>query len=134
MAETADDLSTPLGQKTVRRKRRFRLPFTAMQVLAVLLGLFLVTFAGFAIFNDNPLGGEPVARVALRQPTPATKSLPRCPQPRRTRRKPPPSRPRRASRRPSPSSTAQRQAPGRRDRRWREPPDKAEGDAAAAPP
>ena len=36
-----------------------------MQALAVLLGLFLVTFAGFAIFNDNPLGGEPIARVAL---------------------------------------------------------------------
>ena len=38
-----------------------------MQALAVLLGLFLVTFAGFAIFNDNPLGGEPIARVAMRQ-------------------------------------------------------------------
>jgi polysaccharide deacetylase 2 family uncharacterized protein YibQ len=70
MAETADDLSTPLGQKTVRRKRRYRLPFTGIQALAVLLGLFLVAFAGFAIFSDNPLGGEPVARVALRQATP----------------------------------------------------------------
>jgi polysaccharide deacetylase 2 family uncharacterized protein YibQ len=71
MAETADDLSTPLGQETVRRKRRFRLPFTAIQALAVLLGLFLVAFAGFAIFNDNPLGGEPSARVALRQAAPS---------------------------------------------------------------
>jgi polysaccharide deacetylase 2 family uncharacterized protein YibQ len=70
MAETADDLSTPLGQETVRRKRRFRLPFSAIQALAVLLGLFLAAFAGFAIFNDNPLGGEPVARVAIRQPAP----------------------------------------------------------------
>jgi hypothetical protein len=70
MAETADDLSTPLGQKTVRSKRRFRLPFSAMQVLATLLGLFLAVFAGFAIFGDNPLGGEPVARVALRQAGP----------------------------------------------------------------
>jgi polysaccharide deacetylase 2 family uncharacterized protein YibQ len=67
MAETADDLSTPLGQKTVRQKRRFRLPFTAAQAVAVLLGLFLVTFAGVAIFHDNPLGGEPVSHVALRQ-------------------------------------------------------------------
>ena len=66
MAETADDLSTPLGQETARRKRRFRLPFTGIQALAVLLGLFLVAFAGFALFNDNPLGGEPVARVAIR--------------------------------------------------------------------
>jgi uncharacterized protein len=71
MADMTDDLSTPLGQTTLRRKRRFRLPFTALQGLAVVLGLFLVAFAGFAIFSDNPLGGEPVAHVALRQTTPA---------------------------------------------------------------
>ncbi len=71
MAETADDLSTPLGQGKVRRKRRFRLPFTGLQLLAVLLGLFLLTFAGVAIFTDNPFGGEPIARIALRQATPA---------------------------------------------------------------
>jgi uncharacterized protein len=71
MAETADDLSTPLGQTTVRKKRRFRLPFTAIQALAVLFGLFLVVFVGFAIFNDNPLGGEPAAHIAIRQATPA---------------------------------------------------------------
>jgi uncharacterized protein len=71
MAETADDLSTPLGQTTPRRKRRYRLPFTGFQLLAVLLGLFLATFVGFALFNDNPLGGEPITRVAIRQPQPA---------------------------------------------------------------
>jgi len=74
MAETADDLSAPLGQQTVRRKRRFRLPFTPIQALAVLLGLVLVTFVGFAIFNDNPLGGEPVVRVALPQAPPGEKA------------------------------------------------------------
>jgi len=68
MTETTDDLSTPLGQKTERHKRRFRLPFTAMQALAVLLGLFLVAFLTIALFTDNPFGGEPVARIALRQP------------------------------------------------------------------
>jgi uncharacterized protein len=68
--DTIDDLSTPLGQKTGRR-RRFRLPFTAMQMLAALLGLFLAVFAGFAIFSNNPLGGEPVARVALREAKPS---------------------------------------------------------------
>jgi polysaccharide deacetylase 2 family uncharacterized protein YibQ len=67
MADTADDLSAPLGQETARRARRFRLPFTGLQALAVALGLILVTFAGFAIFGDNPLGGEPVAHVTLRQ-------------------------------------------------------------------
>jgi uncharacterized protein len=71
MAETADDLSTPLGQDKVRRKRRYRLPFTGAQALAVLLGLFLLAFVSFAIFNDDPLGGEPIAHIALRQATPA---------------------------------------------------------------
>jgi len=70
MAETADDLSAPLGQHTVRRARRLRLPFSGMQALAVLLGLFLVAFCGFALFNDNPLGGEPMARIAIRPPQP----------------------------------------------------------------
>lgn len=68
MAEAADELSTPLGQQTVGRTRRFRLPFTAMQALAVLLGLVLVGFVGVALFNDNPLGGEPMARITLRNP------------------------------------------------------------------
>lgn len=68
MTETADDLSAPLGQDKPRRKRRLRLPFTAMQLLAVLLSLFLLTFAGFAIFNKDPLGGEPMTRIAIREP------------------------------------------------------------------
>src|SRR4051794_3654642 len=70
MAGTADDLSAPLGQTTKRRKRHFRPPFTGLQALAVLLGLFLAAFAGFAVFSDNPLGGEPIAHVALRQTAP----------------------------------------------------------------
>ncbi len=88
-----DDLSTPLGQKTERQKRRFRLPFTAMQALAVLLGLFLVAFLTVALFTDNPFGGEPVARIALRhagggrkaawtasgRPEPAAKSVQQAP-------------------------------------------------------
>ena len=41
MTETADDLSTPLGQKTARTQRRYRLPFTGIQALAAVLGLFL---------------------------------------------------------------------------------------------
>jgi polysaccharide deacetylase 2 family uncharacterized protein YibQ len=76
MTETADELSAPLGQKPERKKRRFRLPFTAMQALAVLLGLFLVGFLTIALFTDNPLGGEPVARVALRKPAAADEKPP----------------------------------------------------------
>src|ERR1700678_4405109 len=79
MAETAEDLSTPLGQETVRRKRRFRLPFTGLQALAVLLGLFLATFAGFAIFSQNPLGGEPMTRVAIRQSAPTDEKIAMAP-------------------------------------------------------
>src|SRR4051812_39654923 len=74
MTETADDLSPPLGRDKPRRKRRLRLPFTAMQLLAVLLGLFLVSFAGFAIFNKDPLGGEPMTRLAIREPSAADKA------------------------------------------------------------
>src|SRR4051794_41171593 len=74
MAETADDLRTPLGQETAAKKRRrLRLPFTATQAIAALMGLFLLAFLGFAIFNDNPLGGEPGARVAIRTAAPAEK-------------------------------------------------------------
>jgi uncharacterized protein len=78
MAETADDLSTPLGQKTVGR-RRFRLPFTGMQALAVLLGLFLTTFAGFAIFGENPLGGEPMTRIAIKPSAPSEEKMAAAP-------------------------------------------------------
>jgi len=57
-----DDLSAPLGQKAPR-KQRFRLPFTAPQAIAATLGLFLVTFLGFAIFGNDPMGGEPTAKA-----------------------------------------------------------------------
>jgi polysaccharide deacetylase 2 family uncharacterized protein YibQ len=79
MAETADDLSTPLGQDKVRRKRSYRLPFTGAQVLGLLLGLFLVVFVGVAIFNDDPLGGEPIAHITLRQATPAGEKIATAP-------------------------------------------------------
>ena len=76
MAETTDDLSTPLGQKAAR-KPRFRLPFSGTQAIAAVLGLILAGFAGFALFTDNPLGGEPVAACrdhARREPGEAEKS------------------------------------------------------------
>ena len=36
-----------------------------MQALTAVFGLFLLIFAGFALFGNNPLGGEPMAHVAL---------------------------------------------------------------------
>ena len=65
--DTVDDLSAPLGQKPAR-KRRFRLPFSGTQAITAVLGLILIVFLGFVLFNDNPMGGEPVARVAIRAP------------------------------------------------------------------
>jgi polysaccharide deacetylase 2 family uncharacterized protein YibQ len=61
---TTDDLSTPLGQDTQPRRRR-RLPFSGIQVIAAALGLLLLGFAGIALFHQDRLGGEPVVRVAL---------------------------------------------------------------------
>jgi uncharacterized protein len=61
MPETLDELSAPLGLNTTARKRRARLPFAAMQALALLLGLSLVVaFVGVAGFNKHSLGSEPV--------------------------------------------------------------------------
>jgi polysaccharide deacetylase 2 family uncharacterized protein YibQ len=59
---TTDDLSAPLGQDRPR-KRRIRLPFTTPQAIATLLALFLLTFAGFALFHRDPFGGEPIVKI-----------------------------------------------------------------------
>jgi polysaccharide deacetylase 2 family uncharacterized protein YibQ len=67
---STDDLSTPLGQAPARR-RRFRLSFNATYASTAVLAVFLLGFLGFAIFNDNPLGGEPMARLALNAGSPA---------------------------------------------------------------
>ena len=66
--DATDDLSTPLGQQMKRKPAwlSYRLPFTLPQALAVLLGLVLLTFLGYAIFNDDPLGGEPMAKIVLK--------------------------------------------------------------------
>ena len=66
--DTTDDLSTPLGQHVKHKGAwaRYRLPFSSSQALAVLLGLVLLTFAGYAVFNDDPLGGEPMVKLVLK--------------------------------------------------------------------
>jgi uncharacterized protein len=61
---STDDLTTPLGQGKAR-KRRFRLSFNAVHALAAALAVFLAGFLGVAIFNENPLGGEPMVRLAI---------------------------------------------------------------------
>jgi polysaccharide deacetylase 2 family uncharacterized protein YibQ len=63
---TADDLNAPLGQG--KRKRLLKLPANVPQLLAGALGLFGLAILGWALFGDNPLGGEPVAVVATVKP------------------------------------------------------------------
>ena len=57
-----DDLNTPLGQD--KGKSRPKLPFGAPQVLAGLLGLCGLVAVAWAMFGNDPLGGEPMAVVA----------------------------------------------------------------------
>jgi uncharacterized protein len=61
----ADDLNAPLGQD--KRKRPPKVSANAQQLLAGALGLFGLAILGWALFGDNPLGGEPVAIVATAQ-------------------------------------------------------------------
>lgn len=56
-----DDLNAPLGQK--KKKKRLQLPATAPQAVAAALALFGVAVAGWAMFGNDPLGGQPVAVV-----------------------------------------------------------------------
>jgi hypothetical protein len=57
MPENLDELSAPLGLNTAARKRWARLPFSAKQASALLIGLSLVAF-GVAGFNKHFLGSE----------------------------------------------------------------------------
>jgi polysaccharide deacetylase 2 family uncharacterized protein YibQ len=74
---SSDDLSAPLGQTEPRKRRfQFRLPVTPQQAIAAVLGVVLLGFVGFAIFGNDPMGGEPVARVALKPPAPPEEKPP----------------------------------------------------------
>jgi hypothetical protein len=58
----ADDLNTPLGQD--RKEKRSWLPRLLPWTMAGALGAGLVLFVGWAAVVEDPLGGEPIARVA----------------------------------------------------------------------
>jgi hypothetical protein len=58
----SDDLNAPLGQD--RRERSRKLPTAAPQIVAAVLGLFGIAILVWAIFVNDPLGGEPEALVA----------------------------------------------------------------------
>ena len=61
-----DDLNAPLGQD--KRKGLPKLPAAAPQILAGALGLFGIMVVAWAIFVNDPLGGEPTAVVATGSP------------------------------------------------------------------
>ncbi len=60
---TADDLSTPLGQRRKRHRSAVRVPIPA--VIAGALALFLGAFVVWAVVADDPLGGEPIVVVSV---------------------------------------------------------------------
>jgi polysaccharide deacetylase 2 family uncharacterized protein YibQ len=62
----SDDLNAPLGQG--KKQQPSKLPAVAPQVLAGALGMFGLVVAGWAIFVNDPLGGEPVAVIATKTP------------------------------------------------------------------
>jgi polysaccharide deacetylase 2 family uncharacterized protein YibQ len=64
---SADDLNTPLGQNT-KKKRAFVLPNAVPKAAAGLLGLFIAVFAAWALIVDDPLGGEPMEVVSIGAP------------------------------------------------------------------
>jgi polysaccharide deacetylase 2 family uncharacterized protein YibQ len=56
---TADDLDTPLGQRSAPQPRA--LPAAVPRAIAGALGLTLAVFVGWAMLAHDPFGGEPLA-------------------------------------------------------------------------
>ena len=81
-----DDLSAPLGQGP-KRKKRFKLPFTVPQAIATVLAVCVAVVAGWALFVDDPFGGEPMVIVSAApngapqasNPPPAAQAKPATP-------------------------------------------------------
>jgi len=60
---TADDLSAPLGQGEIKRRRKFTVPLP--HLVAAALALFLGVFVLWAVLGDDPFGGEPMVAVPV---------------------------------------------------------------------
>lgn len=60
---TADDLSAPLGQQPLKRRRKFPVPMP--HVIATALAIFLGVFVLWALLGDDPFGGEPTVAVPI---------------------------------------------------------------------
>ena len=65
----SDDLNAPLGQKFGPDKKKWlKLPVAGPQLLAGLLGVSGLLVVSWALFVNDPLGGEPMAVVAAKLP------------------------------------------------------------------
>jgi polysaccharide deacetylase 2 family uncharacterized protein YibQ len=81
-----DDLSAPLGQRPMKKKR-FAVPVTVPQAIAAVLTLCVSVVAGWTLLVDDPFGGEPMVVVSAggksAPPTtasnPATQAKPNTP-------------------------------------------------------
>jgi hypothetical protein len=68
-----DDLVTPRRNK---RKTLPKLPVAGPQLLAGMLGLFGLLVVSWAVFVNDPLGGEPTAAVVVAKPPGANQAKP----------------------------------------------------------
>ena len=60
----ADDLDAPLGKD--KKKKRAALPVSGPQAMAVVLGVCVLVVGLWAVFFEDPYGGEPIAVVAAK--------------------------------------------------------------------
>jgi polysaccharide deacetylase 2 family uncharacterized protein YibQ len=60
----SDDLNAPLGQD--KKKKPAKFPISGPQALAGLMGLCGLVVVGWALFVNDPLGGEPTAVVSAK--------------------------------------------------------------------
>ena len=72
----SDDLNAPLGQKNGRDKPKTLSKIPGPQILAGALGVFGLLAVSWALFVNDPLGGEPVAVVATKLPAQAAAAKP----------------------------------------------------------
>lgn len=69
-----DAMSAPLGQDkpgAAKKRRLPKMPVSAPQLLAGVMGLFGLVVVGWALIVNDPLGGEPTAVVSARSPSEA---------------------------------------------------------------
>lgn len=70
MALPINALTAPLGQTPAPAEKPRRLPSAVPALIIGGLSAVLLTFGAIALIADDPLGGEPVARVATRAKAP----------------------------------------------------------------